>query len=197
MALRLVTAATIDPVTLTEAKTHCRVDGTDDDALLTSLITAATQHISDGKNGWLGRALITQTWELLLDTFPTNEIRVPLPPLQSVTFVKYVDEDGVTQTISASDYEVDLASEPGWIIPVIDVDWPTPMQTINAVTVRFVCGYGNATTDVPEAIRAGMLLLIGHWYAQREAVVVGQQAAVVLPMAVEALLMPYRRVVCF
>ncbi|MFZ5338746.1 head-tail connector protein [Enterobacter asburiae] len=40
-------------------------------------------------------------------------------------------------------------------------------------------------------VKAAMLLLVGHWYANRETVSVGQTVAEV-PFAVEALLQPYR-----
>jgi uncharacterized phiE125 gp8 family phage protein len=61
------------------------------------------------------------------------------------------------------------------------------------VTVTYVAGYGPAGDDVPAAIRHAMLLLIGHWYEHRESVVVGGNP-VQVPLAVQALLRPYRRV---
>lgn len=194
--LRLITAPTVEPLSLVEARLHLRLDASGspethpDDALVSSLIKAARQHI-DGKDGWLNRALITQTWELVMDKFPSNEIRIPLPPLQSVTSIKYDDVDGVEQTIDSSDYIVDSDSEPGWIVPVSDTPWPSTMDTIKAVRIRFVAGYGDEGADVPEPIRAGMLLMIGTWYENRQSVIVGT-GATELPMAVDALLATYR-----
>ncbi|WP_193146545.1 head-tail connector protein [Serratia marcescens] len=40
-------------------------------------------------------------------------------------------------------------------------------------------------------VRTAMLLLVGHWYENREASVVGQSVSK-LPMAVESILQPYR-----
>ena len=199
-SLRLITAPAVEPISIVEARLHLRMDATGsppahpDDALVTALIKAARQHI-DGKTGWLNRALITQTWEVVMDEFPSNEIRIPLPPLQEIVSVKYDDEDGVEQTVSASNYVVDTVSEPGWVVPVSGFAWPGTMDTINAVRVRFKAGYGDAGSNVPEAIKAAMLLLIGTWYENRESVSLGAAVAD-LPFGVDALLTPYR-IWCF
>jgi uncharacterized phiE125 gp8 family phage protein len=192
--LKLILAPDSEPITLVEARLHLRLDATGspashpDDSLVTSLIKAARQHI-DGKDGLLSRALITQTWELQLDVFPTSEIRLPLPPLQSVSSVKYDDIAGVEQTVATADYVVDTVTPPGWVIPVTGKSWPATLETPNAVRVRYLAGYGNASA-VPEPIKAAMKLLIGHWYENREEVNVGN-IVTSLPMAAEALLSPY------
>ena len=101
--------------------------------MIETYIAAATSYV-DGEYGFLGRALVTQTWELVINTFPTHEIKMPLPPLQSVTSVKYDDGEGVEQTLSTSLYTVDTASEPGWIVPPIGTGWPTSIfDGINSV----------------------------------------------------------------
>lgn len=182
----LVTPPADPVVTLAEAKAHCRVDSSDDDDLITALVAAATSHL-DGWSGILGRALMPQTWEVSFDCFPAREIRIPLGPVASVTSVKYVDTDGVTQTVSSDDYETDLTGVEGWVVPVADFDWPETMDTVNAVTVRWVAG-----TGCPPAIKQAVLLLVGHWYENREAS--ANSNLVALPMAVDALIAPLRRV---
>lgn len=172
-------------MTTAEVKRHVRaVDFTDDDEYLDSLIAVATDHI-DGKDGWLGRALGAQTWDLILDEFPASGIRIPLPPLQSVTYVRYVDPTSGLET-DATGYTVDTASEPGWVMPP-DGGWPTTMATVNAVRVRFVAGY----TTVPPAIKHAIMLLAAHYYENRESVVLDAKPTV-LPQAVDALLYPRR-----
>lgn len=159
MALSLVTAPTTEPVTLDDVKNFVgQADINDDDALLESLIVTARQEI-DGRDGWLGRALCTQTWDWKLDGFPcvSNQnpdgaLFVPLPPLQSVTSITYVATDGTSTTWSSSEYQVDIASQPGRIVPAYGYTWPDTRSQLNAVTVRFVAGYGDETT-VPEAIK--------------------------------------------
>lgn len=188
MSLTLVTAPTVEPVTLAEAKTHLRVDGTDDDTLISALITAAREHV-DGRDGWLGRALCTQTWDCHYDTFPDDGLLyLPLAPVQSVTSVKYIDPDGVQQTFSSDNYA--LGADLDWSPRVIlgwDKSWPSIRAVPEAVTVRVVAGYAS----VPRPICQALLLLIGHWHEHREAVMEGTFREV--PTTVSALLTPYRR----
>ena len=195
MALRLITAPIVEPISLVEAKAHLRVDHDEEDDLITLLIMAARSYV-DGKDGWLGRALVTQTWELVIDEFPAAEIKIPLPPLQEVISIKYDDSEGVEQTLATDQYFVDNVSEPGWVVPV--TSWPTPIVGVNAVRIRYDCGYPGSNDspseladNVPSSIKAAMLLTIGSLYANRETVIVGNVAAK-LPWGAEQLLRDYR-----
>ncbi|HYH39911.1 MAG TPA: head-tail connector protein [Azospirillum sp.] len=197
MSLTLVSAAPAYPVTLAEAKAHLRLDTSDDDALVDALIAAATAHL-DGRDGWLGRALVQQTWDLKLHRFP-GVIDVPLPPLQSVTSITYLDSNNVSQTLATSKYQVDGNGQ--WrarIKPAYGETWPSTYDAWNAVTVRFVAGYepgSGSPTDyaenVPQPIKHALLLLISHWYENRAPVNIGNIVSA-LPMTVDALLAPYR-----
>ena len=181
----LVTPPAVEPITLAEAKAHLRVTASDEDALITALITAARTTCENE----IRRSLITQTWELTLDQFP-DAIELPYPPVIGVTSVQYIDATGGTETtLSAASYTLDAKCEPGWLVPAYGYEWPTPRDEINAVTVIYTAGYG-ASSAVPEAIKAWIKLHVGHWYANREASVVGA-TAVQLPFAA-GLLDPYR-----
>jgi uncharacterized phiE125 gp8 family phage protein len=162
--LKLVTAPTVDPVTETEAWNHLRIDLTGsppvpvaDRDRIALLLKAAVADL-DGRNGWLNRALITQTWELQLEMFPPNEIALPLPPLQSVVSVKYDDVNGAEQTVPVSDYKVDTTSRGGRIVLVTGKSWPATLDQIHAVRIQFTAGYGDSAADVPEDIKAAVLL---------------------------------------
>lgn len=189
MGLRLITGPTASPVSLAEAKAHLRVYGTEDDGLIAGYLMAATQSAEKQTNLLLGE----QTWELTIDQWPSSVwgsggvIRLPRSPVQSVTSISYVDADGVTQTVLAGDYVLDANVQPAAIYPVFGKTWPAARPQANAVAVRFVVGY----TQIPEPIRAAILLLVGHFYENREAVIVGQ-APSELPMGVESLLFPFR-----
>ena len=174
---RIVGPATL-PVSVDEAKAHLAVDHSDHDAMIEGLTRAALAHAEQ----WCGRAFEPQTWELTLDEFPASEIELPLGPLQSVASVRYIDADGVEQTIDPAEYEVDLSSSDGWVVAV--GSWPVVMGIINAVRVRFVAG-----DETPEDVRHAILLLIGHWYANREA----GGASEAIPFGVDALLGLHRR----
>lgn len=183
MDLRLLEGPTGDVVTLAEAKAHLRVDGSDEDALISGLVRAATAHL-DGAKGVLGRCLLTQRWAVSWPEF-SDELRLPLAPVASVQAVKYVDVDGVSRTADASSYVAAITD--GAVIQ--SADWPATDERPGAVTVEFTAGYGNAAA-VPHPIKQAILLLVGHWYANREAVNVGN-IVTPLPMAVEALTLPY------
>lgn len=194
MALHLVTApsATDPVVTRAEAKLHCRVDMADDDALIDTLIGAATRLAED----FTRRAFVTQTWDLKYDAFPDGDddtIWLPKPPVSSITSIKYVDTAGTTQTWAASKYLTDLPSGPtarrARITPDYTITYPSTRAIMDAVTIRFVCGYGAAST-VPDAIKAALKLLVGHWYAYRETALVDSLTPI--PNGAEALLWPFR-----
>jgi uncharacterized phiE125 gp8 family phage protein len=172
-------------VTVSELKTHCRIDVSDEDTYLEAIILAARQYAEN----YTWRAFMTQTWRATYDCFPCV-IEVPRPPLQSVTSITYVDDAGDTQTLSASLYQVDTKSQPGRIIPAYGESWPTiRSDTLNAVTVNFVAGYGDDPEDVPAGLRHAVKFLAGHFYENRENVLIGNGLTVnVLPMAVESLL---------
>lgn len=185
MSLIIITAPTVEPVTLAEAKLHCKVDGTDDDTLLTALIVAARQQAEHR----LGRALCTQTLEKVLDTFP-DDIKLPMPPAKTIVSVKYLDTAGVEQTLASNTYSLDKDSEPGWLTPAYGLSWPDTYAVPNAVRVRYTCGYG-AAADVPPSIKAWMLMAVGTLYGQREAIIIGVSAGEVPRDFFAGLLDPY------
>lgn len=192
MSLALVTAPTVDVLTLAEAKDHLRVTSTDDDTYITALIKAAQVNL-DGKDGLLGRALLTQTWKLFLDSFPNcrKPIIVPLPPLQSVSSIKYIAQDGTLTTWDSASYSVDTAANPARVHLGYNEVWPVTRCVPNAVTIEFVAGYGATAAAVPDTIKAALKLMIGHWYQNREPVTIGN-AVNSLPMTIDYLLSPYR-----
>lgn len=192
-SLKLITAPTTEPVSLAEAKLHLRVDGTADDALITALITAARLAVENFSR----RALITQAWILSMDRFPgADAILLPRPPLQNGTGtaveITYKLADGTEQTYSAANYVVDTVSEPGRIRLVSTATWPgDELYPLSAVTISFTAGYG-AAEDVPQIYKQAMLLLIGHWYENREQVTTTGAVPQEIPMGVEYLLWPER-----
>lgn len=208
--LVLVTPPAAEPLTAAEVWEHLRVDLTGspaapaDASLIAALIKAVRQHL-DGRDGWLGRALVPQTWDLKLRAFPAacrgnpdGAVILPLPPLISVDQIIYIDSDGASQTLASSLYTVSGVDGfgRGRVEPSYGNAWPATRDVPEAVAVRFTAGYasGNSPEDgsaVPEAIGQAMLLMIGHLYANREAVNVGN-IVTELPLGASALLAPYR-----
>lgn len=190
MGASLVTSPTAEPLTLAEMRAHLRVDVTDDDAIIATLLATAREWVE----GETKLKLVTQTWDFTWDRgWPLDlMLRLPVAPVSSVTSVKYVDESGATQTLSAALYTAVLDREHPRIVPAYGAEWPTVRDVPNAVTVRAVCGYGDANSDVPQPLRQAIKLLVGHWHENREAANIGN-IVTPLPFAVEALISPYRR----
>lgn len=196
MGALLVTPPSVEPITLADAKLHLRVIDASEDSLIGVFIAAARQHVEE----YTQRRLINQTWSVTFDGFTmpaacvygsvaANWLELPFAPASSITGVTYVDGNGVTQTLAPATYSLDAGSS---IPRLLNLGaWPSTKQTSNAVAATVVFGYGATPEDVPAAIRAAMLLLLGNWYANREAVV-DSRAATELPMGVAALLAPYR-----
>ncbi len=191
IALTRVLAPTSYPVTATQVKAQCRIDGTDDDTWIDDAIAAGTRYVEE----YTRRQLITATWEQYLDEFPSGtgddaRILIARPPLQSISSIEYTDTDGNSQTVSSSDYRVDAISQPGRVEPAYGKTWPTARDVSNAVKITFIAGYG-AASAVPEPIKHAILMLIGHWYENRETVVVGTISKPI-ELAFQSLLSPYR-----
>ena len=167
--LTQLSAPSNEPLTLADAKQHLRVDISDDDALITALIVTARQQAEHRT----GRAFVTQQWRLGLDQFPDDSLELPLPQLQSVQSVTYLDSNGGRQTLAGSEYDVITDELVGRIVPAYGKSWPDCRVTPGSVQVSYTCGYG-AAAAVPASIKSWMLLAIGAWYENREALSSGQ-----------------------
>lgn len=179
MNWRISVEPTVEPWTVDEVKDYLRVDTTDDDTLLTSMLTTARAAVERQTR----RGLNTQTWIAHLDTFPSgNEIILPMAPLLSVTSVVYYDEDGASQTFDAANYQVDTVSQPGRIVLDPDSDWPDTDEGINKVIITYVVGYGATAASVPAELRSAILYHIAHRYELRNPVNVGG-SVVQIPMS--------------
>jgi len=189
MSFQITSEPATEPITLVEAKSHLRVDFSDDDTYIGTLITTARKYCEQYTN----RVFITQTWRLNLDYF-SNPFYLPVNPVQSVTTVKYYDENEAQQTLSAGDYQVDLLSDNAQIYEGIIANYPSIGDTINPIEVIFVAGYG-AAADVPADIKHAMKIMISHLYENREGVNVPAQSIatqIPLPQSAKNLLGFYR-----
>jgi uncharacterized phiE125 gp8 family phage protein len=196
--LRLRTAPTTLPLTLDECKAHLRVTFNDDDGLIKAYAAAAVKAL-DGKSGHLGRCLMPQIWRQTLDGgFPAacggrdDRIDLPLGPVRSVTAVTYVDANGATQPLSSTAYDffADDGLEAACLRPVYGTAWPATRRQPDAVVIDYDAGYASAA-EVPEPIKAAILLHVGFLYENPSAV--GANTLDQLPLAYTHLLAPYRR----
>lgn len=162
MHCEVVTAPATEPITAAECRTHSRIDDSGEDTVLATFIDEAIKHCES----YTGRQMITATYDGYLDRFPRRDyIEVPKPPLQSVTSVQYYDQNGSLQTLASSTYYVDTNRWVGRIRLRNGESWPnTESLRDGAVVVRFVCGYGDAATDVPSNLLLAMRMMVDHRY---------------------------------
>jgi hypothetical protein len=185
-----VTPPASEPVTLADAQLHLRLETADDEALVTALVTAAREWVERRAHV----ALITQTYDLFLDAWDnhpwrslagyvgwstmsgttvyndgwrTNQIDLPIGPIQSVSFVKFTDMGQDVQTWDPSNYGVS-AGFPGRLFPLQNVVFPVVAAQADAIQVRVVAGYGGAQADVPQRAQAAIKLILTWLYANRQ-----------------------------
>ena len=177
-----------EAVLLAEAKSFLKIDSDDENDLITILSQAAREMVEMRT----GRSLITQTRTIKMDYFPmTDTILLPNGPVASVSSVKYYDEDEVLQTMSATDYWVDITSGISRI--VVKDNWPSTEDMPNAVVIVYVCGYGASSSYVPKPLKQAIYLIMAHLYENRQNVIVSGSSTGVLeiPMGAEYLMSNY------
>lgn len=179
----------VEPVSLTEAKAHLNVTSSSKDAYITALITASRIAVER----YLNRALVTQNWKVYYTRWEEC-LKIPFPPLQDVTSLKFFDNNGASQTLAQNSYYWVVSSEdPAYIrkkynavYPILDYGRP------DAIEIAFTAGYGDAATDVPEPIRLGIKLMLTKYYEHRSDVVVGPQQVNLIPNHVADMIHSYR-----
>lgn len=197
-----------EPLTLDEVSQHLRVDIQDDNELITNLIVAAREHVEKVT----ARSFVNRTLDLYRDQFPgikpypdTDVIELSRPPLVSVASLTYTDTTGTTRTWTPSGTDllnefgvvnahVDNVNEPGRIVLAYSQVWPNQvLRTANAIKIRYVAGYGADATNVPQAAKSAMKLLIGTWYDNRESIINGRGiTSIPVSDGVEMLLAPLK-----
>jgi uncharacterized phiE125 gp8 family phage protein len=168
MGLVLSTPPSAEPVTLAEAKTHLRVDGTDEDTLITTHIAAARRQVEI----YTGAGLVTQRWTETFDGFPCSPysgISLTRGPVLSIVSVAYLDTAGQSQTLSSATYVLNQTPLSADLWLVSGQSWPATQAQRGAVTIVYSVGFGSGSTAIPDDIRASILLRIADLYRNREA----------------------------
>jgi uncharacterized phiE125 gp8 family phage protein len=200
MGIKIVTAPSLEPITLAEAKAQCNVDTTDFDGVLDIFIKSARA----AAENYMGAAIMQRSLDMTIDIFPSdadigfevapawNQQHTVAAPI-SVTSVTYIDTAGATQTLAGSAYTLDdsFASGSFWLLPAYNTDWPDTREQANAVTVRYQVGY-DTTAKVPPSIRGWILMTVALFFAQRESMDLTGKMLAVPSRFVDSLLDPYR-----
>lgn len=187
MALVLTSGPTVEPVTLAEVKAFCRIDDATEDVLLSSLILTSRLHIEAA----LGLALNTQSWTMTLDRWPRQgPVILPMRPVTAITALRLRDANGGATVWSSSEYELEGQAHPPRLVSRSG-NWPAVQRATAAIEIDFIAGYGPNATDVPQPICHALLLLVAHWYENRDPFQT-PSLSTVIPQAVSELLRPYR-----
>jgi len=150
-----------EPVSISEAKTHLRIDHDSEDELIGGLLRAARDEVERST----GLALIDQTWRLALDDLPASGT-VPLRrgPVKEILAVTLYGKDGEASLLDPADYQLDAVSNPARLH---FTRRPPALRAMNGIEIDFRAGFGEAGTDVPDLLRRAILMLAGHWFELR------------------------------
>ncbi len=185
MSALLLVPPSAEPWTVAEAKSFLRVEHGDDDTIIAALIAAARGHVE----ALTRRALLTQSWRLVLDRWPRDgRIALNMAPLRSLTAARVYDAANNPASIDVETFVVDTAANaiasPCWSLPV-------PGRFSAGIELDLQLGYGPNSSDVPDVLRHAIRMLIAHWYENRGLAALGETVAV-LPAGVGAMIAPYR-----
>ncbi len=189
-----VTDADVEPITVTQAKAHLRVTHDMADTQIGELITRVRHFCEEVLTH---RSIADGTvWRQTFDRFPAGScIELRMPPLQSVTDVRYYDTDGVETVLDTDVYEVLTDSAPGMVVLKPGQSWPTTQANkFGAVWVNYVAGYGHDSSPaeaVPGGILDGMYLILGTRWELPMDVAMGTIIAAA-PQQAHDLLRPYK-----
>jgi hypothetical protein len=215
MATVQTSAPAVEPLTLADVKAHLRIDTSDEDALLQSLIMTSRLHVEVA----LGLVLITQTWSCFYDRWPQGQfttgnslqtvgggftlaerhgginaaadaITLPLSPVRSLDAIRVYADDGTFVSVPAAGFAVDLVSRRSRVVRRSGTPMPEPGRRLNGIEIAITAGFGATPADVPAPIRQALLLLVAHWYEHRDPGEIGKPEARV-PDVVSSLLAPY------
>lgn len=160
-----VTAPSASPISLAEAKAQMRVEGSEEDTVIQRLIDAAVAFVD--VQGALGFAMITQTWGQWIGPNPST-VSLLLGPVQSVSAIKYYDTNGTLQTATLADFNVFGTPNRITITPKTGKAWPITQTRDDAIKIEYVVGYGDTSSSVPQTVRHALMMLVAHWYENRE-----------------------------
>jgi uncharacterized phiE125 gp8 family phage protein len=185
----MTSGPSLEPVTVSEAKAHLRLDSSAEDLLIASLILTSRLHIEAA----LGLALISQAWTITLDGWPDGDaVVLPLRPVQAIEEVRVRDAASDAVIVDPESYALDGQGVPARLIWRGAV-WPASQNKPGGIEIDVVAGFGDAAADVPAPIRHAVLLLVAHWYEHRDPIEIGA-AGTAIPRPVSELLAPYRAV---
>lgn len=189
MTAYLLAGPAAEPISLAEAKAHCRIDHDEEDGLLATLIAAARIHVE----ATTARALLTQSWRLAIDAWPAcRQLALPVAPAAALLAVTTYDADGNAHEIDTGQFGLDGAVSPAWLLLPETVAGMPALRQRHGIHIDYSAGFGEEADAVPADLRQAILLLVGYWFENRDTADPPNGPAG--PPALAPLLAPYRRV---
>lgn len=179
-----------EPLSLDDAKAFLRIGDSTEDGLIATLITAARIHLE----GITGRAMLAQSWRLVLDAWPTGGvIELPVGPFISLTAITAYDVDGIATDITLAGIEPDAGRARARLFLPANLDRGPLLRDRQGVEIDYVAGFGTAAGDVPADLIQALKILVAHWFENRDAVIIAGSGTVV-PVGFDGLVANYRQV---
>lgn len=147
------------PVSVAEVKSRLRMAACEtafDDDIELQIYAAAEQLEKDSQ-----RQILSATYEHSQDCF-SDQIRLKMRPVTSVTSVTYLDTDGTSQTLDSADWRFDQSRQ--CVLPAVGESFPSTISDPNAVTVTYSAGYGSDSGCLPRLIKQCIILAVAHWF---------------------------------
>ncbi len=198
--LRRISGPAAEPITLAQAKAQCRIDDdiTEDDAWIEEAIAEARAYVEDQ----LKSTLVETEYEIAFAEWPSwglrtdDRLELPFGPIIAVDELKYLDTDGAEQTAETDSYRLVQNGTTGYLLPAFGTTWPAARTTAGSIRIRYRAGYPSTGSPagadgVPLPIQRGLKMLVAHWYANRETVLVGTISKD-LEKGLEAVISSYR-----
>ena len=179
-------------VSLADLKAYLRIDGNDDDSLLTGQIQAATAQVE----AWTRRHLLNRSLSIWMDqTPPGDRIELPYAPARSIDGVYGYAEDGTETQMAAASYYADIISQPPRVVLNDGSVWPTgDLRNANAFKVTYSTGYGTAESNtIPGGLKEAVKALAAHYYEGRgtQTLAAGFKTISEAPPIIQSLLAPW------
>lgn len=172
-------------VSLETAKKRLGIVSDHRDDEIQMLIDAAIPHIENEAQYYLQRRVIHEPLDDLV-----SAVDLMSWPVSSVSSINYIADDGAFHQID--DARLISNKKPAFLMPAIGKAWPADVDL--KLTASIIVGHVGSNDDpYPAQLIQAILLLVGHWFENHEAVVVGTIAAD-LPIGISDICYQFRKV---
>lgn len=166
--VKLITPSSLTPVTLTEAKDHLKVTGTDSDTLIQTYLNAAIKRVEDYRQS----PVMDSEWELYAKDWAIS-FNLQKHPVSAVNSVKYYDDDNVLTTVQSSNYRLQDFRVPCRLEFDSNFDEPSVYDREYPIVINFNAGFSYAASAHYALIKQVIFLELGTYHEIRQSEMAG------------------------